>query len=106
MPDRFGHGFPGASGHPWFAAALMLLVFAVLIGVIIWAVVRITRTDALRRLPGAIPPPAPPVGTAMGTSEDAALAALRLRYARGEIDRQEYARVSSDLGGTIPPESA
>ena len=36
-------------------------------------------------------------------AEDAALTALRMRYASGEINRDEYVRVASDLGVTLTP---
>jgi uncharacterized membrane protein len=46
-------------------------------------------------------------GSAAGPVDDRdeALAALRLRYARGEITRDEFLQVSEDLGGppTPPP---
>jgi putative membrane protein len=40
-----------------------------------------------------------------GSSEggDAALEALRLRYARGEMTRQEFLQATEDLGGPAPP---
>jgi putative membrane protein len=103
MPDRFGRGIQYAPAHHWIAGIVMLVMFAVLIGVIVWAVVRITRTDALRRGPALSGPPPPPAMTA--PAEDAALTTLRMRYARGEIDRDEYVRVASDLGITPPPET-
>ena len=34
---------------------------------------------------------------------DQALAALRLRYAKGEITRDEFLQTSQDLGSTEPP---
>jgi hypothetical protein len=109
MPDHLGRGLPIMPYHHWVGGVVMLVMFAVLIGVIIWAVVRITRTDALGRVPawgGPPPPPVAAVGAApTAASEDPALTALRLRYARGEIDRQEYGRVASDLGVTLPPEA-
>ena len=109
MPDGYGRGFPIAPAHHWIAGVAMLVMFAVLIGVVIWAVVRITRTDAGGRQTAYNGPPPPPAAT-MGTpaptlAEDPALTALRLRYARGEIDHDEYARVASDLGVVLPPEA-
>ena len=101
MPDRFGRGLDYAPHHHWVAGVLMLVMFAVLIGVIIWAVIRITRSEAAKQGHAATPPP-PPVGAA---PEDAALAALRMRYAQGEIARDEFVRASSDLGAPQPPET-
>jgi uncharacterized membrane protein len=39
-----------------------------------------------------------------GSREDEALAALRLRYARGEVGRDEFLQASRDLGAAVPPE--
>lgn len=105
MPDRFGRGIQYAPAHHWMAGVVMLVMFAVLIAVIVWAVIRITRTDALRRGPALTAPPLPPAVAA--PAEDAALTALRVRYASGEINRDEYVRVASDLGvtPTPPPET-
>jgi putative membrane protein len=66
----------------------MLLV---LIGVGIWAVLRITsRPVALGA--GVGPAPLPP--------RDTAVEELRIRYARGELEREDYAQRMRDLGGT------
>jgi putative membrane protein len=101
MNDHFGRGVQYAPAHHWVAGVVLLVMFAVLIGVIIWAVLRISRSNAAPQSPALAPPPAPRAASA----EDAALTALRMRYARGEIDRDEFVRVSSDLGMTPPPES-
>jgi uncharacterized membrane protein len=100
MPDRFGRGFDYAPHHHYVAGVLMLVLFAVLIGVIIWAVIRITRTEAGKKAAALTGPPPPPAAL-----EDPALAALRMRYAKGEIDRDEFVRTSSDLGVAPPPEA-
>jgi putative membrane protein len=39
-------------------------------------------------------------------SGDQALEALRLRYARGEVTREEFLQASEDLGGATPPPSS
>lgn len=44
----------------------------------------------------------PVAATPAGTRDDAALGEVRLRYARGEISRDDYLRLASDLGGTVP----
>jgi hypothetical protein len=38
----------------------------------------------------------------VGAGVDPALAALRLRYARGELSREEFLRTSADLGAPPP----
>jgi uncharacterized membrane protein len=40
------------------------------------------------------------------SSPDGAMEALRLRYAQGEITREEFLQVSQDLGGTDSPPPA
>jgi uncharacterized membrane protein len=101
MPDRMERGFTYAQGHHWIPGVVLLVMFAVLIGVIVWAVLHITRAEAAKRgpaVPGTPPPP-------FAGQEDPALSALRMRYARGEIDRAEFARVAADLGVSLPPEA-
>jgi uncharacterized membrane protein len=102
--DRFGEGFgrgfehdfqppwiPGFRGHgAWWTVSeiLPLVLLIVLIGVVVWAAVRVTRRDRV------------PVGAAV--AGDGALTEVRLRYARGDMNRDEYLEKSHDLGGTIP----
>ena len=68
---------------------LPLVLLIVLIGVVVWAVLRVTRDDRA------------PVAAAVGA--DPALAEARLRYARGDMTRDEYLERSRDLGGAVPP---
>jgi uncharacterized membrane protein len=43
-------------------------------------------------------------GTGSSGSDDEAMETLRVRYARGEITREEFLQVSEDLGGPpLPP---
>ena len=76
------------------AHLLPLLLFAILIGVIVWGVLRLTtqRTSALAGAGAAVgPPPALP-------PRDHAQEELRVRYARGDIDRTDYLERAADLG--------
>ena len=76
---------------------LPLLLLAVLIGVLIWGVLRLTSGGALAFAASATPagPPA----------RDQALEALRVRYARGELDRTDFLERSADLGGPPNPDA-
>ncbi len=77
-------------GMMWFGLLMMLFGLLILIGIVllgIWAITRFTGVD--RRGAGS---PA--------NSPDDPLLILQRRYARGEIDREEYERVRSDLSGT------
>jgi putative membrane protein len=69
-----------------------LLVCLVLVGAVVAAVMLFMQS---RR------PPQSAVQTAPATpAVDPALAELRLRYARGEVDRAEYVQRAIDLGDT------
>ena len=91
-------GFGGGSGpvfvhtgpwqHGWFGWLLPILFLAVVAGLVIWVVLRVTR-----RPPVLAPAWGPP-----RFGSDAALGEARLRYARGEMSREDFLQVSGDLG--------
>lgn len=88
---RFG---PGFGGPGWFVGGVLpTLLLLVLIGVLVWAVLRSTSAGRATA-PAAALPPAP--------RKDPALEEVRLRYARGEMSREEYVERSRDLGGSVP----
>lgn len=84
------------------------LVFAVLLAILIVAVVFLVRALREQRGPGA--------GRQAPLLADQALAELRLRYARGELTREEFIQRGNDLvaslggvpasGGQRPPPPA
>jgi putative membrane protein len=79
---------------PWFGGVLPLLLFVILIGFAVWAVIRFSSHP--RAVPSAGPvPPSPP-------ARDPVLEEVRLQYARGQISREEFVQRSIDLGGSIP----
>lgn len=86
-PQFFAH--QAHNGHPGFWL-LCLVLLALLFAVAVYGLLRLSG----RGPTGTTPAGRPPTG-------DAALESVRLRYARGEIDRDEFTRVSTDLGG--PP---
>ena len=68
----------------------MVLFLLPVLAVAVYSLVRMSRGTARpRQLPVAGP--------------DAAVDSVRLRYARGEIDRDEFIRVATDLGAPPPP---
>jgi putative membrane protein len=73
---------------------LVLLALMVVAALVAFLVVRIAN----RRVP-------PPSGFALAgpPMSDPALSQLRLRYARGEISRDDYLQTSADLGAQPPP---
>lgn len=91
---RFHPGFEGPGGG-WhiLGGILPMVLFLILIGVAIWAVVRVTSANRAQ-FAGGPSAPAP--------HRDPALEELRLKYARGDMDREEFVRRSRDLGGMVP----
>ena len=98
---RYGHVFHHGPGvFAWLFLAL--LAAAIVLGVV--ALVRAwsgPRGSGLASTFGVHRPP--PFGAHYGPAVDPALGELRLRYARGEIDRDEYARRAGDLGYPVSP---
>jgi uncharacterized membrane protein len=84
----FDRGYHHGVNHPWFWI-LVLLMVAVAVAVLIWALVRNSHRTY------QIPPPGPPTDPAMET--------LRMRFAHGEIDSDEYATRAAQLSGMFPP---
>ncbi len=84
--------------HPgwWhFGGLVLMLLFLILVGVAVWALVRSTRQPPLAAA-------APPALAGQPARQDPALEEVRLRYARGEIPRDEFVRRSRDLGAAVP----
>ena len=89
---HFGHRFGHDGGGWWLGGLLGLLLFA---AVVTLAVLLGMRLAGRPRHWG---------GPHMGHGHDQALAQLRLRYAQGQVSREEYLRTSADLGAPLPPE--
>jgi uncharacterized membrane protein len=84
----FDPGFRrGGVNHPWLWL-FILLVTAAGIAVLIWALLR--SSHRTYQLPPAVPP------------TDPAMEVLRMRFARGEIDSDEYATRAAHLSGWVP----
>ena len=83
--DGFAEQVHRHGGHP-FAWLVFVILLGLLAALAVWVVLRVTSARTAR--------PALPADDAVGV--------VRLRYARGEIDRTEFLRVSADLGA--PPE--
>ena len=82
---------PGYVHHDawWgFFHLLPFLMFLVLIGVGIWAVLRFSSRPVVGGAGTPVPTP----------SRDAAVEELRIRYARGELGRDDFAQRMRDLG--------
>jgi hypothetical protein len=100
-PQRFEFGWPPL----WVELLGWLLVLgllAALVGLIVWAIVRSTGRRGAPSAFGASGPSGAWSPEWSRQGPDPALQAARLRYAQGEISRDEYARLAADLGGQVP----
>jgi uncharacterized membrane protein len=89
-PMYFGDHHDGGASWHWIVPLLFLLALGAMI---VWMVLQSRRT----------PRAAVPGGTA---AVDPALAELRLRYARGEVSREEFVATEADLRGLATPPPA
>ncbi len=88
--------------HTWHGWVPLLLIL-ILAGVVIWLVVRMNRMEHARAMTAPPPTPIPAGSTASAPgAPDPALEQARMRYANGEIDREAFLAIWSDLGGAPP----
>ena len=98
-PGRFGRALPALSLHhesTWLSVLHVLLPFLVLValgGFMVWAVLWTTRNRQVVPASGWIAAPA--------GRPDLALDQVRMRYASGEIGREDFVRLSNDLGSPL-----
>src|SRR5690348_9416043 len=95
MAQRFFPGYPIHRG--WGFEIAHLIFWALLFAALVWLVVWLVRSPHHGVLHDH--------HTAAGRPVDTALQEARMRYARGEMTREEFLQISTDLGGpaTIPP---
>jgi len=79
-----------AGGHPLLALLLLVLIVLLIVCAVVW-LFRLSPRGARHALPAGLTP------------RDPAVESIRLRYARGEIGRDEFLRASADLGAPAPP---
>ena len=89
--QRFALLGPAHPGHPLFRLLAVLAIAALLVVVLFGLARLLARRFAPRR------------ALALATP-DGALELVRLRYARGELEPDEFRRMSVDLGGKPGPE--
>ena len=94
MPFQRLQRLPGIYNDGWYMFFHALFAIA-LIALVITALVWMIRSMRSSPPPPAAAPQRPPY--------DPALHEVRMRYARGEIDAQEFQRISTDLSGGAPP---
>jgi hypothetical protein len=91
----FPHGDAPFHTDWWSIDRLVpILLMLLLIGVVVWAVVRLTRQPS-PALAGAVDPA--PGKTSPSVIADPALEQVRLRYGRGELDRDTFLQIVGDL---------
>jgi putative membrane protein len=88
-----GRGFVVHHGWWWgfWGHFIPFLFFVALIALVVWAVLRLSARTYVPAVAAAGVAPAP--------RRDPALEEVRLRYARGEMSREEFVQRSQDLGG-------
>jgi putative membrane protein len=96
LADHGGRFF-GDRGWWFFGGFVPLVLLLALIGVAVWAVSRATSRGSAVFV-------SPQAGTV--ARPDGAMEELRLRYARGEMSREEFIQRSQDLGGIGPASGA
>ena len=99
--DEFWQEGARHAHHEWWGASLHLIVLALLVALLVIGVVWLVRRLAPyppvgASLPAVLPPPGAIV-------QDPAVAMLRMRYAQGEVSREEFQRGLEDLTGSAAP---
>ncbi len=96
------HPFVVEHGHRHadhsFSWLVMFLVLALVVALIVWVVLQVTSRRGGTQLamqPAMVGPPV-----------DGALEVVRMRYAEGKIERDEFLRVAGDLGAPVEPSPA
>jgi uncharacterized membrane protein len=87
-----GRAHDGWSGGPLHFIVLLLLL-ALLVGGVVWLVRRLAPAAGAAVVPAAAP------AAVAAPAADPAVAALRMRYARGEVSREDFQNALADLTG-------
>ena len=88
--------------HGPLHALFLLLFVALLVLAAIWLVRHLSPAAAQAAAPAVVP-----AGAVAGTAaaDDPAVATLRMRYAKGEVSREDYRNAIEDLTGEAPAAS-
>jgi uncharacterized membrane protein len=96
--DFLGYHYGGPSAYGWTVFALQLVI---VLG-IVWLVASLLLGGRLGRGQPAAAAAGPVLPPRAG---DDALTVLRMRYAKGEIEREQYLLATADLGGEAETET-
>jgi uncharacterized membrane protein len=102
------HPQPAPWHESWYGGAhglIPILLVLVLAGVVIWLVVRLHGLEStVRSMTTSTVTPAAHVAAPKATTpwSDPAVAEARMRFARGELDRDAYLLIAQDLGAASP----
>src|SRR6266481_5026064 len=91
MPNRSFPGYPVrhfGGGVEVFHIIFMVLLIVAVAMLVVWLVTSFRHSQLVHQ--HALPP---------RPSTDVALQEARMRYARGEMSREEFLQISTDLGG-------
>jgi putative membrane protein len=80
-------------GHPLFGLLVLLLLLVLIVLGVVGIVTLLRNQKRPPAVGGGVPPP-----RATGPHYDPVVTELRLRYARGELSREEYVQRAADLG--------
>ena len=102
-----GHEFywregPHHAHEGWWGGPLHLIVLVLVVAVLVAGVMWLVR----RLAPGvaqATPPPVAGAPAGIAPAVDQAVATLRMRYAKGEVSREDYLHAMEDLTGAAAP---
>jgi hypothetical protein len=104
LPEQHFYWSSSPNSLEWVIFALLLVVILLLIALLALALTRRMRFRGRRhfehRLHGPPGPRGPGGGGPWGRPDPLSIA--RMRYARGEIGRDEYVQLTQDLGGGEP----
>lgn len=95
---RYGFwGYEGLCRHMGFGGGLFMIGGLILLGLLIFGVVALARHRNISQTTQNIQPTQPAAGSASQQDTGSALTILSERYARGEINEEEYNRKKTEL---------
>ena len=98
--EEFGHHYDSATRvvapHGDWTAIGMFIIPLLVFGLLVWLVLRLTGNLPARTVIAPTPTPVAPTAVT-AIPADSAVAIVRERFARGEIDRDEYERLITAL---------